>query len=60
MKASADNYITSCDATSYDEGEESAAPETIEGEDVIPDVEVEEDLSADGGEEEAVQEEDNN
>ena len=60
MKASADNYITSCDATSYDEGEESAAPETIEGEDMIPEVEVEEDISEGGVEEEAVQDEDNN
>ncbi|MBP5780004.1 MAG: DNA gyrase subunit A, partial [Clostridia bacterium] len=60
MKASADNYITSCDATSYDEGEESAAPETIEGEDMIPEVEGEEEISEEGGAEEAVQDEDNN
>jgi DNA gyrase subunit A len=30
MKASGDNYITGCDVTSYDEGEESVSPVEVE------------------------------
>ena len=47
MKASGDNYITGCDVTSYDEGEESVSP--VEAEepaedmtDVLPDEAIEE------------------
>ena len=41
MKASDENYIVSCAATTYDEGEETAMPEAVE-----PDAGEEEDVSA--------------